>query len=136
MIWTTAETATLPILWILSGTAARIPAAIPVRIRPRTAAVIPARIRPRTAAVITARIRLRTAAVIPVRIICRTVPRTGHRTAAEIIWTTLQEIKDIKLQPDNDLAKEAAFFIRKTVFLFCRKLHSFFISTLLHGKCA
>ena len=136
MIWTTAETATLPILWILSGTAARIPAAIPVRIRPRTAAVIPARIRPRTAAVITARIRLRTAAVIPVRIICRTVPRTGHRTAAEIIWTTLQEIKDIKLQPDNDLAKEAAFFIRKTVFLFCRKLHSFFIPTLLHGKCA
>ena len=136
MIWTTAETATLPILWILSGTAARIPAAIPVRIRPRTAAVIPARIRPRTAAVITARIRLRTAAVIPVRIICRTVPRTGHRTAAEIIWTTLQEIKDIKLQSDNDLAKEAAFFIRKTVFLFCRKLHSFFIPTLLHGKCA
>ena len=124
MIWTTAETATLPILWILSGTAARIPAAIPVRIRPRTAAVI------------TARIRLRTAAVIPVRIICRTVPRTGHRTAAEIIWTTLQEIKDIKLQSDNDLAKEAAFFIRKTVFLFCRKLHSFFIPTLLHGKCA
>ena len=136
MIWTTAETATLPILWILSGTAARIPAAIPVRIRPRTAAVIPVRIRPRTAAVIPARIRLRTAAVIPVRIICRTVPRTGHRTAAEIIWTTLQEIKDIKLQPDNDLAKEAAFFIRKTVFLFCRKLHSFFIPTLLHGKCA
>ena len=136
MIWTTAETATLPILWILSGTAARIPAAIPVRIRPRTAAVIPVRIRPRTAAVIPARIRLRTAAVIPVRIICRTVPRTGHRTAAEIIWTTLQEIKDIKLQSDNDLAKEAAFFIRKTVFLFCRKLHSFFIPTLLHGKCA
>ena len=136
MIWTTAETATLPILWILSGTAARIPVAIPVRIRPRTAAVIPVRIRPRTAAVIPARIRLRTAAVIPVRIICRTVPRTGHRTAAEIIWTTLQEIKDIKLQPDNDLAKEAAFFIRKTVFLFCRKLHSFFIPTLLHGKCA
>ena len=136
MIWTTAETATLPILSILIGTAARIPAAIPVRIRPRTAAVIPARIRPRTAAVITARIRLRTAAVIPVRIICRTVPRTGHRTAAEIIWTTLQEIKDIKLQSDNDLAKEAAFFIRKTVFLFCRKLHSFFIPTLLHGKCA
>ena len=136
MIWTTAETATLPILWILSGTAARIPAAIPVRIRPRIPAAIPARIRPRTAAVITARIRLRTAAVIPVRIICRTVPRTGHRTAAEIIWTTLQEIKDIKLQPDNDLAKEAAFFIRKTVFLFCRKLHSFFIPTLLHGKCA
>ena len=136
MIWTTAETATLPILWILSGTAARIPAAIPVRIRPRIPAAIPARIRPRTAAVIPARIRLRTAAVIPVRIICRTVPRTGHRTAAEIIWTTLQEIKDIKLQPDNDLAKEAAFFIRKTVFLFCRKLHSFFIPTLLHGKCA
>ena len=136
MIWTTVETATLPILWILSGTAARIPAAIPVRIRPRTAAVIPVRIRPRTAAVIPARIRLRTAAVIPVRIICRTVPRTGHRTAAEIIWTTLQEIKDIKLQPDNDLAKEAAFFIRKTVFLFCRKSHSFFIPTLLHGKCA
>ena len=136
MIWTTAETATLPILWILSGTAARIPAAIPVRIRPRIPAAIPVRIRPRTAAVITARIRLRTAAVIPVRIICRTVPRTGHRTAAEIIWTTLQEIKDIKLQSDNDLAKEAAFFIRKTVFLFCRKLHSFFIPTLLHGKCA
>ena len=136
MIWTTAETATLPILWILSGTAARIPAAVPVRIRPRIPAAIPARISPRTAAVITARIRLRTAAVIPVRIICRTVPRTGHRTAAEIIWTTLQEIKDIKLQPDNDLAKEAAFFIRKTVFLFCRKLHSFFIPTLLHGKCA
>ena len=136
MIWTTAETATLPILWILSGTAARIPAAIPVRIRPRIPAAIPARIRPRTAAVIPARIRLRTAAVIPVRIICRTVPRTGHRTAAEIIWTTLQEIKDIKLQPDNDLAKETAFFIRKTVFLFCRKLHSFFIPTLLHGKCA
>lgn len=136
MIWTTAETATLPILWILSGTAARIPVAIPVRIRPRIPAVIPVRIRPRTAAVIPARIRLRTAAVIPVRIICRTVPRTGHRTAAEIIWTTLQEIKDIKLQPDNDLAKEAAFFIRKTVFLFCRKLHSFFIPTLLHGKCA
>ena len=136
MIWTTAETATLPILWILSGTAARIPAAIPVRIRPRIPAAIPVRIRPRTAAVITARIRLRTAAVIPVRIICRAVPRTGHRTAAEIIWTTLQEIKDIKLQSDNDLAKEAAFFIRKTVFLFCRKLHSFFIPTLLHGKCA
>ena len=136
MIWTTAETATLPILWILSGTAARIPVAIPVRIRPRIPAVIPVRIRRRTAAVIPARIRLRTAAVIPVRIICRTVPRTGHRTAAEIIWTTLQEIKDIKLQPDNDLAKEAAFFIRKTVFLFCRKLHSFFIPTLLHGKCA